>query len=235
MIDALQFISKFKFVFGFCNNVDENALRIILDQNKLNAADGKLPKVFTFNYGNCKGSGDIVYEEPQFHFRSGSERVDMKNDTLGQVKKLLNQDNAPKCIFVVHGHASQVKEIRDEIHNKPLEYKYGKRSVFMLEDTDSINAASTFINQHRANIGNPEGWVFISHRGVARGVDINGVEAATMVINFRFANASELEQTLGRGNRSPLLNLPVQSHIFVDSDVTGTLLDMKTADLNRLN
>jgi len=47
VIDALQFISKFKFVFGSCMNVDENALRIILDQNKLNAeAAGKLPNVF---------------------------------------------------------------------------------------------------------------------------------------------------------------------------------------------
>ena len=29
VIDALQFISKFKFVFGFCMNVDESAVRII--------------------------------------------------------------------------------------------------------------------------------------------------------------------------------------------------------------
>ena len=39
VIDALQFISMFKFIFGFCKNVDENALRIIEDQNKLNAGE----------------------------------------------------------------------------------------------------------------------------------------------------------------------------------------------------
>ena len=55
-----------------------------------------------------------------------------------------------------------------------------------------------------------------------------------MVINFRFANASELEQTLGRGNRSPHLNQPVQSHIFRDANIKAELLDMKTADLAHL-
>jgi len=105
----------------------------------------------------------------------------------------------------------------------------------MLEYTDSMKEASDFITGHRADIGNKDGWVFISHRGVARGVDINGVEAATMVINFRFANASELEQALGRGNRSPLLNLPAPSHIFVDSDVQANLFDLKRADIARLN
>jgi hypothetical protein len=72
-------------------------------------------------------------------------------------------------------------------------YKYGKRSVFVLKDTDSTTAASEFLTAHRADIVNPEGWVFILYRGVVRGLDINGVEAATIFINFRFANVSDLK------------------------------------------
>ena len=65
----------------------------------------------------------------------------MKSDTLDQVKILLNQDNAPKCIFVVHGIASQVDEIRDEIFKDPVQYKYGNRTVFSLKDTDTMQGA----------------------------------------------------------------------------------------------
>lgn len=137
---------------------------------------------------------------------------------------------------MVHGLASQVSEIQDEINKKPQDYNVGNRSVFILQDTQSTDAALNFLTQHRHHILNKEGFIFISHRGVTRGVDINGVEAATMVINFRFANAAELEQTLGRGNRSPHLYKPVHSLIFVDPEVStaSNLSTLQTTDLGRL-
>lgn len=73
-----------------------------------------------------------------------------------------------------------------------------------------------FFRDHMVDIKDPNGWISLSHRGVARGLDINGVEAATMFINFRFANITELEQALGRRNRSPLILKSVKSHVFID-------------------
>jgi hypothetical protein len=202
VIDALQIIAKFNFVFGYCMVVDEASIRLVQEQNKRDAPAGTdALKVLTFNYGNCKDHGEKGYKDPVFHLRSLKSSEDMKKDTLGTVKDLLNQENgAPRCIFVVHGLTSQVSEICDAILQSPQEYKFGKRSVFMLQDTQSLTSASEFLIAHRAEILSPDGWVFISHCGVARGVDIIGIEAAAMVINFRFTNASELEQTLGGGN-----------------------------------
>ena len=71
----------------------------------------------------------------------------------------------------------------------------------VLEDPEDLNEASNFLIKHEKHFGNADGWVFVSHRGVNRGMDINGIEAATMVINYKYASGFELQQTLGRGNR----------------------------------
>ena len=51
-----------------------------------------------------------------------------------------------------------------------------------------------------------------------------------MIINFRFSNATELVQTIGRGNRNPLCNQSIVSHIFVDNDTTRVLTQMLKND-----
>jgi hypothetical protein len=92
-----------------------------------------------------------------------------------------------------------------------------------LLDTESMEGAVAFFEKHRAHIKDPKGWIFISHRGVARGLDLNGTESATMIINLRFANATKLVQTIGRGNKSPLLNEVIVSHVFIDCEQSSTL------------
>jgi hypothetical protein len=101
-----------------------------------------------------------------------------------------------------------------------------------LVDTDSTDAAEKFFEKHRVHIRDDKGWVFISHRGVARGLDLNGPEAATMIINFRFANTTELTQTIGRGNRNPQVHGAITSHVFIDSKVHPNLLQLRNKDLN---
>ena len=80
----------------------------------------------------------------------------------------------------------------EDIKKQPVVYKTKGRQVMYLLDTDSIDAANKFFTAHRGHIKDEKGWIFISHRGVSRGLDLNGIEAATMIINFRFANTTEL-------------------------------------------
>ncbi len=77
---------------------------------------------------------------------------------------------------------------RLKVTEGPDSFNTGERKIFCLEETDSVASTNTFFTNHMVDIKNPKGWIFVSHRGVVRGVDINGVEPATMVINFRFAN-----------------------------------------------
>ena len=65
-------------------------------------------------------------------------------------------------------------------------------------------------------------------------MDINGVEAASMIINFRFSNASELEQALGRGNRSPHIHTPVDSLVFLDALGVEHVSELKEQELANL-
>jgi hypothetical protein len=163
--------------------------------------------------------------------RTGLTKAHMLADTLAKIKGVLSQAQPPKCIFVVHGHKSQLSEIIDAITQEKELYKYGDRKIFALHETDSSDKANDFLKEHRASISGAEGWIFVSHRGVARGVDINGPEPATMIINFRFANASELEQALGRGNRNPQVLASVTSHVFTDAGTSITLQLQKTSGL----
>jgi len=123
----------------------------------------------------------------------------------------------------VHGHKDQIEEMANEIQSESEEYKTGGRQVMCLLDTESMEAANKFFDDHRTHIKDPKGWIFISHRGVARGLDLNGTEAATMIINFRFSNVTEMFQTIGRGNRDPLRNQAIVSYVFVDRDVNRDL------------
>lgn len=86
MIDALQFIAKFKCVFGFCMVVNEASVKLVNEQNSRDVPlDAEAPKVLTFNYGNCKGHGEKGYKDPVFCTRSGKSSAEMKKDTLGAV------------------------------------------------------------------------------------------------------------------------------------------------------
>ena len=94
-----------------------------------------------------------------------------------------------------------------------------------------MEGANEFFEKHRAHIKDPEEWIFISHRGVARGLDLNGCKAATMIMSNRFSNATELVQTIGRGNRNPLLHQAIVSHVLVDKDPTRTLVELIQSDI----
>jgi hypothetical protein len=78
----------------------------------------------------------------------------------------------------------------------------GQRKVMPCFDTESLKYADQFLEDNRRDFGSINGFIFISHRGVIRGIDINGFEPSTMVINFEYASGFELLQALGRGNRS---------------------------------
>ena len=52
-----------------------------------------------------------------------------------------------------------------------------------------------------------------------------------MIINFRFSDATELIQTIGRGNRNPFCNQAIVSHVFVESDETRIIPEMVKNDL----
>jgi hypothetical protein len=119
----------------------------------------------------------------------------------------------------------------NEVRTQAEEYMTDGREVMCLLDTESNEAANAFFENHRAHFKDKKGWIFISHRGVARGLDLNGPEAATMIINFRFSNATELIQTIGRGNRNPFCNQAIVSHVFVDSDATRIIPEMVKNDL----
>jgi urease gamma subunit len=116
----------------------------------------------------------------------------MKADTLNMLKAVLDPPSAPRCVFIVHAFKEQIEDMVDEIKIKAAHYKTKGRQVMYLMDTESTDAALSFFNTHRGHIKDEKGWIFISHRGVSRGLDLNGPEAATMIINFRFANTTEL-------------------------------------------
>jgi hypothetical protein len=99
-----------------------------------------------------------------------------------------------------------------------------------LKDPDNIDDVKNFYKFHMSSIEAKEGWIFISTREVARGLDLRGIEAATMILNFNFANATELNQTLGRGNRNPFDYRPVKSYIFIDEQFKPTLESLKLTD-----
>ena len=95
-----------------------------------------------------------------------------------------------------------------------------------LLDTVSMEGAVSFFKKHRAHIKDAKGWIFISHRRVARGLDLNGTGASTLIINCRFANATELIQTIGRGNRNPLRNEAIVSHVFIDHEQSRNIQEI---------
>ena len=49
---------------------------------------------------------------------------------------------------------------------------------------------------------NPNGFVFITYSEGSRGTNIKGIEPSTVIINQRFASGTELDQSMGRGNRT---------------------------------
>jgi hypothetical protein len=122
----------------------------------------------------------------------------------------------------------------EEIKGKRDLYKIGSRKVLYLNDPDSLDEVNQFLKDSRSFIKSTNGWIFISHRGVARGLDLNGVAAARMIVNFRFANYTELIQTLGRANRNPFEHKPEGSSVFVDGPGIPTLSELSSADQSNL-
>jgi superfamily II DNA or RNA helicase len=72
----------------------------------------------------------------------------------------------------------------------------------------------------------------VSHRGVIRGFDISGCEPATMVVNYRYASAFELIQTLGRGNRTQEHDNDADLHVFADKDDAFQIRDLQNKATN---
>jgi hypothetical protein len=232
-VDMLDLICRYKFVIGYCAFVDENLIRTL--KAKLEAirnAGGEAPKkIYQFNFGCIRADGQETMLEPNFHTRTGNSKEEFRSDTLNQLVRVLSGPAAPKCVFVVHAFKDQIDKMADEVEANPAKYHTGGRQVMKLVDTESTDAAQRFFDKHRAHIQNEKGWIFFSHRGVARGLDLNGPEAATMIINFRFANTTELTQTIGRGNRNPRLHGRIVSHVFIDSQATPSISKMREADL----
>ena len=231
-MDILDFLCRFKFVIGFCAFVEEAVSQTVIAKlDAIHLAGGPRPRrVYTFNLGNLKGDGREFIMAPHFEVREGSSDEEMRSGTLRKLKQVMWSPAPPKCIFIVHAHKEQIMDIAQEVRSQPDEYLTCGREVMTLLDTDSMDGANEFFERHRAHIKDPKGWIFISHRGVARGLDLNGCEAATMIINCRFANATELVQMIGRGNRNPLRNQPITSHVFVDKDPRRTLAEMIQSD-----
>ena len=134
----------------------------------------------------------------------------MLEDTLDKVKYILDLTPAPKCIFVIHAYKDDIPDLADEISN----LKVGDRKVMPFLDAENLKYAEDFLKNNRSHFSSNNGFIFVSYRGVIRGMDINGVEPSTMVINFEYASGFELKQTLGRGNRSQVFSNNAKAYIL---------------------
>ena len=86
-----------------------------------------------------------------------------------------------------------------------------------MTDLDSYTDARKYTRTSKALIKSPNGFVFITHCAASRGVDIKGVEPSTVIANYRFPSGADLDQSLGRGNRSmDKTAKPSKTYVFYD-------------------
>jgi hypothetical protein len=182
-------------------------------------------KILQISLGNVRGIGMDTQHKIEYIERTGYARAAMFVNTLDAIVKVLEgwpddtgipQKQVPKCIFVVHGVQADVQELCDKLASEYASL-IGNRKLMCLPDVDDSAKATKFNREFRPFFKNQDGWIFISHRGVNRGVDIAGCEAATMVVNYRYASIYELTQTLGRANRS-LSQENAPAYVFHDID-----------------
>lgn len=101
------------------------------------------------------------------------------------------------------------------------------RQPLSFSETEDAYAAAQWVGENRKHFASPDGWVFVSHRGVIRGFDICGVEPATMVVNYRYGSAFELMQTLGRGNRSQVHMEDAPLYVFAEDSEHQSMHDLR--------
>jgi hypothetical protein len=87
-----------------------------------------------------------------------------------------------------------------------------------LTDLDSFTDVKNNTRTSKALIKSPNGFVIITPCAASRGVDIKGVKPSTVIANYRFPSGPDLDQLLGRGNRS-MDNTAKASNNFVFYDL----------------
>ena len=176
LIENLALFSHFKMIFGFCPSISAQLVRRI----RAHAPD-KL-RILQFSLGNVRGIGLDTQHKIEYVERTGYGRSSVYCNALDQITYVLRgcpdddgvpQKRVPKCIFVVHGVQADVQELCDKLATEHSEL-VGERKLMCLPDIDNAVKATKFNNEFRPYFRRPEGWIFISHRGVNRGVDIAG-------------------------------------------------------------
>ena len=92
-------------------------------------------------------------------------------------------------MFLVSAFKHQVGVFSEKIKGLII----GDQNLMCLKETDSGVKAVEFLYFNRYYFHNTTGFIFVSYRGVNRGVESKGIKRPTMVVNYRYASDLELQ------------------------------------------